>query len=200
MSLAILGFSEPVMACEAKSVLFEDHFDQLAPTWGTQDAGYKVEDGRLVLAQDTDQALYAANTAVLQGDIDYCVTVTILKSGDPESAYTGVLFWYVDDGNFYMVQIVPNGTAAIWSRLDGRIKPLIPWKAVQGRKAGDGAANAVEIVTTGNRATVSINGQLLGSVDGVAPPDGQRIGVFAVSSQTGPSKYAFDDIIIARAQ
>jgi hypothetical protein len=89
IGLAIPSLSGPATACEAKSVLFEDHFNQFAPTGGggTQDAGYKVEGGQLVLAQDTDQALYAANTTILQGDIDYCVTVTILKSGDPESAY-----------------------------------------------------------------------------------------------------------------
>jgi hypothetical protein len=52
------------------------------------------------------------------------------------------------------------------------------------------------VVTVGKRASIYVNGQLFREVTGQPPPNGQEIGVRAISAKNMKAVYAFDDIKI----
>lgn len=187
------------LACQGSKILFEDHFADFQPTWGTADEELGVEDGRLVIKPEADLMLWAPNTASLYDDVDLCATVTTIEAVDPEVSFAGLVFWYLDDDNFYTVQIDANGFASMWRRQRGRWLVQVEWEETDLAKPGDGAANDLRVVTDGNAATYYINGQEFKKISG-QPPDGQQIGVIAFSPEDGVSSYAFADFVVTEPE
>ena len=184
--------------CEGTAVLFEDRFDALQPTWGQPTETFKVEAGRLLVVPEPDSYFWANNRASLYDDIDMCATMTTIAGVDPEDAKAGLLFWYVDANNFYVLELAPNGKASVWRRQRGKWLEQIEWQDVEGANAGDGGVNELRVVTKGDKATLYINETEFGSFDGVAPDNGQQIGIFATSPEAGAARYAFDNLKVTR--
>lgn len=185
-------------ACEGDIVLFQDRFDALQPTWGETTDSFKVEDGRLVVAPEAANSFWAANRASLYDDIDMCVSMTTVTGVEPEEAKAGLLFWHVDANNFYVFEFAPNGKASVWRRQRGKWLEQVDWKDVAGAKTGDGGTNELRVVTKGNEAIVYVNDAEFARFTGVAPDNGQQIGVFAESPEAGAARYAFDDFKVTR--
>ena len=60
--------------CQGTTVLFQDTFEKLQPTWGEPNRALKVDNGQLVISPATEQYFWAANSAGLYDDVDLCVT------------------------------------------------------------------------------------------------------------------------------
>ena len=65
-------------------------------------------------------------------------------------------------------------------------------------KTGDGGTNELRVVTKGNEATLYVNETEFAKFTGMAPDNGQQIGVFAESPESGTARYAFDDLKVTR--
>jgi hypothetical protein len=77
MAAAILLAAGGVAAaCQGTTILFQDSFDRLQPTWGEASDVFKVVDSRLEVSPAADSYHWAANSANLYDDIDMCVTMT----------------------------------------------------------------------------------------------------------------------------
>ena len=196
--LLLASGSAAFATCEGTTVLFEDRFDALQPTWGAPTDSFKAEGGRLVVAPEPDSYFWANNRASLYDDIDMCVTMTTITGMDPEDAKAGLLFWYVDANNFYVLEFAPNGKASVWRRQRGKWLEQVEWQDVEGANSGDGAVNELRVVTKGDQAVLYINGSEFAEFDGVAPDNGQQIGVFATSPEAGVARFAFDDLKVTR--
>jgi hypothetical protein len=72
-------------ACTGATVLFQDNFDQLQPTWGEPNDALKLHGGQLVVTPAADQYFWQPNTANLYDDIDLCVNMTTISGVDPEA-------------------------------------------------------------------------------------------------------------------
>jgi hypothetical protein len=184
--------------CQGRVVLFEDRFDRLQPTWGTASDSFRAEEGKLVIAPEPAADLWRTNQVSLFDDIDMCVEMTTVEGVEPDDAKAGLVFWYVDDNNFYVLEYAPNGRASAWRRQRGRWLPQVEWRDVEGANEGDDAANSLRVVTRGNRATLYINDVEFAAFDGNQPNDGQQIGIFAASPESGTARYAFDDFKVTR--
>ena len=185
-------------ACQGDIVLFQDRFDSLQPTWGEATDSFKVEDGKLVVAPEAANNLWVANRASLYDDIDMCVSMTTVTGVEPEEAKAGLVFWHVDANKFYVFELAPNGKASVWRRQRGKWLEQVDWKDAEGAKTGDGGATELRIVTTGNEAVVYVNDTEFASFTGMAPDNGQQIGVFAESPEAGVARYSFDDLKVTR--
>ena len=119
--------------CEGVAVLSEDRFATLQPTWGEPSDSFKVEAGRLVVAPQPAAYFWRTNQATLYDDIDMCVAMTTIEGVEPEDTKAGLVFWYVDDNNFYVFEYAPNGKASVWRRQRGRWLEQVKWKSVTGR-------------------------------------------------------------------
>jgi 3-keto-disaccharide hydrolase len=196
--LHVSGSVAASATCEGRVVLFEDRFDRLQPTWGASDDGFKIEDGQLVVAPEPAMFFWRTNQASLYDDIDMCVVLTTIEGVDPEETNAGLVFWYVDENNFYVFEYAPNGKASVWRRQRGRWLEQVEWKDVEDANEGDDGVNELRVVTRGDRATLYLNDADFAEFDGVPPTDGQQVGVFVASPESGTARFAFDDFRITR--
>lgn len=196
--ILLASVSASLATCEGRIVLFEDRFSRLQPTWGETSESFKAEDGRLVVAPQPAEYFWRTNQASLYDDIDMCVAMTTVEGVDPEDTKAGLVFWYVDDNNFYVFEYAPNGKASVWRRQRGRWLEQVEWEDVEVANEGDGAVNELRVVTKGDRAILYFNEAEFAEFEGVQPNDGQQVGVFVASPESGTARYAFDSLKVTR--
>jgi hypothetical protein len=186
-----------LQACEGGKTLFEDHFDRLEPTWGKTDESFYVKDGQLLVLPDPDQAYYAFNESGFYDDVTYCVTVVAVNADLAGDSFGGLIFWGVDNDNYYSLSITADGYAAVFRRNKGKMAAQIAWAKFAAIEKGDGASNELSVVTKGKRATVYVNGSRFGQINGQPPKDGWQFGVRAASPKNSRATYGFDDARVA---
>jgi hypothetical protein len=193
-----LGLGGIAAACQGSTILFQDSFDRLQPTWGPESESFRVVDSQLQVSPATDSYHWAANSANLYDDIDMCVTMTTIEEVDAVEAKAGLIFWYVDVNNFYVFELAPNGMASVWRRQRGKWLAQVDWRAAEGANKGDGAINELRVTTVGSDATFYVNGNLFEQLEGSTPENGQQIGIFAASPPAGPARFGFDNLKVTK--
>jgi hypothetical protein len=194
--LATTGFA--VAACQGTSILYQDSFERLQPTWGEGTDSFKVENSQLVVAPAADTYFWSGNSANLYDDVDMCVTMTTVTGVDPAESKAGLVFWYVDVNNFYVFELAPNGKASVWRRQRGKWLAQVNWRDAKGANAGDGAINELRVTTIGSRATFYVNDNEFETLTGSPPDNGQQVGVFAASPAGGAATFAFDNLKVTK--
>lgn len=190
--------SAALAICPGTDVLLLDNFDRMEPTWGEPDEAFKVVNGQLVLAPKPDQYYWRANSASVYDDIDMCATMTTIAGVVPEDAKAGLVFWYVDVNNFYVFELAPNGKASVWRRQRGKWLKQVDWQDAKGANSGDGAINELRVTTAGSQATFYVNGNEFKQLTGSPPDNGQEIGIFAASPETGAASFGFDNFKVTK--
>jgi hypothetical protein len=184
-------------ACQGTTILFQDNFERLQPTWGEGSDSFKVADSQLVVTPAADSYYWAANSANLYDDIDVCVTMTTIAETDPVEAKAGLIFWYSDVNNFYVFELAPNGMASVWRRQRGKWLAQVDWRVAEGANKGDGAINELRVTAVGSTATFYVNGKVFEELEEGSPPEnGQQIGLFAASPPSGSASFGFDNLKI----
>src|SRR5258708_40042253 len=89
------------------NVLFQDSFDELAPSWGTFQ-NYHVEGGRLLIEPPAGYSTSTLNTASLYDDVDVCVELTVLPPVKKGSCGGGS-FLAGDVDNPHTLHVSPAG-------------------------------------------------------------------------------------------
>lgn len=197
--LLLTSGSAALATCQqGRVVLYEDRFENLQPTWGEAADSFKAEDGKLIVVPKPAEYLWRINKASLYDDVDMCVEMTTVKGVKPEEAKAGLVFWYADENNFYVFEYAPNGKSSVWRRQRGRWLEQVKWRDVEGANQGDDAVNDLRVVTRGDRATLYFNGTEFAQFDGVPPNDGQQIGIFVASPESGAARFAFDNLRLTR--
>lgn len=185
-------------ACPGTTVLFLDNFDRLQSTWGNGEGILKPYDGQLIAEPPAETEFWVANTAGLYDNIDMCVTVTTMAGVTPDEAKVGLIFWYVDENNFYVFEFAPNGKASIWRRQRGKWLAQADWEAAEGAIAGDNAMNELRVTAIDDKATLYVNDKEFRKITGVPPEKGQQIGLFVASPAAGPARFAFDNLKVTK--
>lgn len=196
--LLLVSGGAALATCQGRVVLFEDRFERLQPTWGDAGESFKTEDGKLLVASEPAMYLWRTNQASLYDDIDMCVAVTTIAGIEPEESKAGLVFWYVDENNFYVFEYAPNGKASVWRRQRGRWLEQVEWRVAEGAEQGDRGTNELRVVTRGDRATLYFGGAEFAEFDGVQPAEGQQVGVFVASPESGTARFAFDNFKVTR--
>jgi hypothetical protein len=196
--LALVAATPAAAVCPGPSVLYQDSFDELQPTWGEPSAAVSVVRGALQLVPAVGDYVWVINDAGVYDDVDMCVSVTPVTSIDPTQAKAGVIFWYQDVNNFYVFELAPNGKASVWRRQRGKWLDQVDWQDAPGANKGDGATNELRVTTVGNDATFYVNGTQFKKLAGTAPDKGQQIGLFAGSPDKAAATFAFDDLKLTK--
>ena len=119
---ARLAGAAVVQACESKTVVYEDSFDRLEPTWGWEDLDYYAEDGELFIEAYEDEATRVFNQfSYYSISADICVTATSFDIKKADEATASVLFWGADYDNYYAFLIAPQGEAAVFRMQKGKM-------------------------------------------------------------------------------
>jgi hypothetical protein len=196
--LALVAATPAAAVCPGPSVLYQDSFDGLQPTWGEPSAAVSVVKGALQLVPAVGDYVWVINDAGVYDDVDMCISVTPVTSIDPTQAKAGVIFWYQDVNNFYVFELAPNGKASVWRRQRGKWLDQVDWQDAPGANKGDGATNELRVTTVGNDATFYVNGTQFKKLSGTAPDKGQQIGLFAGSPDKAAATFAFDDLKLTK--
>ena len=130
------------------------------------------------------------------------------RKGCPEykgddGPYFGVVFWGVDDKNYYSLDLAPNTqTYSVWRLQKNRALKPIPWTENKGIVKDSGQVNEISVLIKGKHAVVSINGQKVDELDGVPPDGGSVIGFEfgAAKADKGPSTMTLKSIEVREVQ
>ncbi len=185
-------------ACQGSSILYQDSFERLQPTWGEPTDSFKVVNSQLVVSPAADTYFWSANSANLYDDIDVCVTMTTVTGADPTESKAGIVFWYIDVNNFYVFELAPNGKASVWRRQRGKWLAQVNWKDAKDANKGDGAINELRVTTIGSQATVYVNSTEFEKLTGSPPDNGQQVGIFAASAPSGAATFGFDNFKVTK--
>jgi len=194
LGLLAAASSGAALACEGSQVLYEDSFETLEPTWGASDDSFFLDDGRLTLMPGYDQYYSALNTMGTYDDADICVDLETIKADPEGNSFAGPIFWAIDYDNYYYIVITAEQSIGVFRRQRGRVLPQIRWTKFEALKPGNGVVNQIRIVTSGNTASVYVNGQFYATMKGQPPSDGQQVGIRATSPRNERAVWAFDDI------
>jgi hypothetical protein len=196
--LALAAATPAAAVCPGPTVLYQDNFAELQPTWGQPTDTVKAANGVLNLIPAVGNYTWAVNNAGVYDDLDMCVTVTPVTSIDPTEAKAGLIFWYEDINNFYVFELAPNGKASVWRRQRGKWLPQIDWQDATNANKGDGVSNELRVTTVGDDATFYVNGTQFKKLTGSAPDKGQQIGLFAGSPDKAAATFTFDDLKVTK--
>jgi Domain of Unknown Function (DUF1080) len=184
-------------ACEATDkTLFQDQFDQLAPSWGTSD-DYDVQDGKLAIHPPAGFNTATINKASLYDDVDICVEMTVTTASEPNCG--GIVFWADDYDNYYSLEVDVGGQASIWRRQKGKWLSQGGWQDFSAINKGANQLNTLRVVTTGNRARFLINGRQFKEFTGQPPQGGSQIGLMACSSDAAAARVELDNFVVSPA-
>lgn len=183
-----------VQACESKTVVYEDSFDRLEPTWGWEDIDYYAEDGELVIESYEDAPTPVYNQFSYYYDsADVCVTVTNVDVKKSDDTTASIMFWGVDKDNYYAFLIDPQGQAAAFRIQKGKMLFQIQWTKFDAVKKGEKASNELRVVVKGKTATFYVNGKKFKQINGQPPADGWLVGLRAFGAGKDGVTYSFDD-------
>jgi hypothetical protein len=186
--MAMAGVFLAVTAGLGAKVLFEDNFTTFDPAWGEASDIVNVKDGKMFISPKNKTQLVLNQANLLPNDLEASVTITFIQSDAPVSG--SLVFWAKDRGDFYNLNINPNGRFAVSHWLGRWLEP-VSWRASDALKKGVGAVNQVKLVTKGNRGTVFFNGKEVISFSGQPPQGGGLIGFYVDSG--GVNSVTFSD-------
>ncbi len=153
-----------VSACAASSALtplpYADNFDNPGSGWKTVNdpiIQVQYQDSALHFRiDDLDQIAWSTPKGRRFGDFTLDVDATQVEGPDDNSY--GVIMRYVDDRNFYRMDISGNGYIDVLKYKAGKWIKLQDWTESTAIKTG-AAANHLQVIAKGNQFTFKVNGQ-----------------------------------------
>ena len=76
------------------SLIFEDKFETLDPSWGKSSDRPSADKGALVIKAEPGQGRWAISQSDYYTDAAICVDATVMNVPDPNSGFIAIVFWY----------------------------------------------------------------------------------------------------------
>lgn len=188
-----------VLSCAASSAsacqkttnpVFEDNFKNADSGWGQPDNVAAFTANGLVLTPPVSGSAWRSNTSLTMAQGDWCIreiNPASLPTPADEDAVgaVGVWFWGSDLQNFYTATITLDGKASIDRLNHGIWQTVVPPSPASSVNTAPGAANEIEIVTSGSTATFYVNGVRINDVTARPPVNGSPFGIYGESGPKG---------------
>lgn len=179
-------------ACDTDNAIFEDDFEFQDVSWGEPSEYVFVEDGQLVIKEYSGQV----NFLTQNKGADVCADLTILEATDLPNSPIGLVFWWQDWNNYYVVYLWGDGWVEVRRYKDGNMTALFTEESLAIKK-GVGETNNIQLTLRPKDATLFINGTEIKRFKGRQPKDGGVVGFYGISSQEAPAKFGFDNLVIS---
>ena len=188
------GYSAAALAISAKcdenaSLAFFDDFkslDTLDPGWGSVGLPFSFKEGMLNVMPERDRSNVLIYFPLVFSSATVCLeTKSPPQIDNPTDAGAiGIIFWALDYKNYYVAGLSPDGTFAIWRKIDGEAVPVV--SATKGSMINQGpdAVNRMKVTIGANSATLSINGSIAVRFHGQPSPGGTAFGLYAESGKS----------------
>jgi hypothetical protein len=127
---------------------------------------------------------------------DFVLDVDATQVDGPNDNSYGVIFRYVDDRNFYRLDISGDGYFAVFKYKDGKWTKLQDYTETAAVKQG-AATNHLQVMAKGNQFTFNVNDQLVKTFSDGDFPNG-NVGVTAGTLFDNPDVHiAFDNLRVS---
>jgi hypothetical protein len=177
------------------SVLFAEDFSTFDPAWGYADATRSVSDKKLIENLDPEKVRTHFYMGTLFDNADIRLKVSEVKGNTDQSG--GIIFWGTDSANHYAALVQPDGSFYVARFAAGKSLYPIGSKVRDEVNKGLGQTNELRVVTSGNVATIFVNGTQVASFKGYPPEGGGKIGVHAESG-TDPAMWTFSELSVRK--
>ena len=183
------------------TILFADDFSTTNRDWklssigDKEDVGYKIENGRLTLAINTDQDKMTLWVSPGRSFTDFTMEVDLIYEDGINNHEYGVLFRKIDDDNFYQFAIA-NGAFSVWKYTDGdwEAPALKDWTESEIINQ-PGENNHLRIVAVGSNFDFYANDEHLTTLSNNEFTTGD-VGLMAAIYDPGQGLVTFDNLVI----
>jgi hypothetical protein len=171
--------------------LFEDTFTAVDPSLALE-TGSQVKDGKMVIALTANTWVRYLYQVGFFTDADITLTASNTVGDSLGACDLGIVFWGIDNNNFYTAAIQADGSCSIFRFTGGRWLTPANVPPPLGVHKGIGTANLLRVVTKGNRATFYVNGTQVTAITGMPPAGGGLVGIYAQSNNSASTWTAQD--------
>jgi hypothetical protein len=196
--IVMLGLSA-VQTSLAAEVVLSDPLTSWPLNFGAQTDIAMLKDGAVHIAGSGAAAFAGWETYPGFSFTDMDATVTITAHTATGNA-AGLLFWSTGPSDFFLFAVSDvAGNFAIYRHLaNGTWQGILPYTANGAVKTGVGAVNTLRIVTKGNSATLTINGQLIGTLAIQSPAGGGTVGIEGEGVADKPADYSYSNLSVSQ--
>jgi len=177
-------------------VLYSDDFSNDQSGWiQTNNAGVKFQysGGQYVISRP--KGILSMSWAAYQNFSDAVLTVdAALVSSDSSQTGQVVLWRYVDENNYYWLQLTGDGQLLIGKEYKGESQILYGWAPSYAIHTGQ-QINKIAIAFGGGTSAIYINNQYVTSIQDSSFTSGE-IGLGAFSGETSAVEVSFDNLVI----
>jgi hypothetical protein len=173
------------IACQGKTVLFEDKFEDDSGGWDPDKSVTFENSAMIIRVAKDDQARQERNAAFALRDADICVEAAFPTTETDN--VVGLVFWAPDYMNHYLFQIASAGTAALYRKVNGK------WTAIHSQdmdavKKTPGVSNLLRVTLKGNLISMYVNGVKYRDQRAQSPTTETFFGVFGGREKTGDER------------
>ncbi|MEJ0013359.1 MAG: hypothetical protein WDM94_12200 [Bauldia sp.] len=187
----LLAAAGAASACEGKTILLEDHFDEKSSVWSTTGA-VTYTDGLIEMKVKPGKAdKIFANP--FYKDVDICADMAVTAGSNLPGIYLGIAFWATDKDNLYTFQISPSGVAGVFRLKDGEWSTIVEDTKSDAIKQGRDKVNTLRVTTEGEDGTIYVNDEKITDFKGEPPAEGQLVGFVAQAADQSSATFEFDD-------
>jgi hypothetical protein len=175
------------LACEGRTVIFEDKFEDDSGGW---EANRDMSFGKAGLRQkftSDDVSSLILNSAFTIKDADICLEAIWPAAATDDSFGFGIMFWASDYSSYFLYQVEQDGILSLhrrisnqWARITGEEVPAVKKNADE--------ANLLRITLRGNLASMYVNGVKYKDQRAQAPTAESRFGIRVGRSKTGTER------------
>ena len=190
-------------------VLFQDDFENPCGDFRSlilPDYEYGYLDGVFKMQIGIEQTEVQSHAGKEFSNLAMEVDSTFVSLADGE--LLGVMCRRVDDHNYYLFAITPDGMFQIGAVEEGSYRDLVPPTKASAIKTGAGAQNHLRVSCNNDTLTLTVNGTILGTIDDKAFTKGD-IGFVALTGEFKGTReqlrdlnmvITFDNLVVSRPE
>ncbi|HZV05406.1 MAG TPA: hypothetical protein VE999_10010 [Gemmataceae bacterium] len=196
--LAALFIANSALACQGTThPALDESFQNPDPGWGSLSEKFLAATPQgLQLRPSINGNAWIYNPNYKLDGADYCVQVTF-PSQMPSKAdihsvgAAGMMFWFKDAGDYYVAAFGLDGTVQVARHSNGNSWFNLYYEQSAAVKMSPDATNEIELLISGDSATLFVNGTKLTSFDGKAPAGGGPPGLYAGGGEVSAMSWLF---------
>jgi hypothetical protein len=155
-----------------------------------------LADGQLIVTPKPDEGFAIEYRSLRYENATICAHIKSPPELKALNGSGGVVFWATDYGNFYLAEIYPDGSYAIFRKRAGDYVTLLPSTKNEQIKTGVNALNEIAITLINNFGALFINNVKVREFRGQPPKGGGAVGLRAASEATASDEWRFLDIAV----
>ncbi len=196
--LVTLAACQPAPTPTQTLPLFYDDFGQNRGLWelfNEDGATSQIANGQLSISITEPHTVAFSISALNISDFELTIQTSVAGGGLTNSY--GLVFRYVDNRNFYRLDLTGDGLWGVSRRLNDQWISIVELKASPAIQTGLNKPNMIKILGRSGSFMFYANGTLLGAINDNNLPVG-RIGVFASTFDDATAQVSFDEISVTK--